>query len=89
MDDRQRSSDRNSVVYFRAVRNSEKLSSFWMSVSSNFGPYSININTYKWVVPRSGAHPETEMCQSAVLHVMCISEPKASMLWKLAAPFGS
>lgn len=47
VDDRQRSSDRNSVVYFRTVRNSEKLSSFWMSVSSNFGPYSININTYK------------------------------------------
>lgn len=42
----------------------------------------------EWVVPRSGAHPETEVCQSAVLHVMCISEPKASMLWKLAAPFG-
>lgn len=154
VDDRQRSSDRNSIVYrilyCRTVRNSEKLSPFWMSVSSNFGPYLININlsTVEWrvycrlcstlcfsffsfsalppsqyhtartSVQRQAAHrlsvprrvqaTKGRSCQSVVgevqsepkdfiqqlnkaivLHVMCISEPKASMLWKLAAPFGS
>lgn len=72
MDDRQRSSDRNSIVYrilyFRTVRNSEKLSSFWTSVSSNFGLYSINII----VTVHSGV---TSLLQSylTVQHSLCFS----------------